>query len=276
MIDKSQNTLSPASTARRGNMPRLVIRVGNGTLDFLLPDAEGNLKHESYSVRSGVSMAANLRQAFRESQLLRAQDRFALISVSSPVALIPVDEYMDDTDFDVSGVYDMTFLGYESEQKLTKVLPDLGTVCVFAVNKDLKMVVEDHFTDVRIQNVMQPVWSHLYRNSMLVGRRRKLYGYFHDRHVDIFSFQQRRFRFANSFDATHQHDALYYLLFAWTQLAMNNEEDELHIVGNIEYKEWLVAKLKQHLRNVYVINPVADLNRAPGTMIKGLDYDMMF
>lgn len=265
------NELTPSSAVA----PRVVIRVGLDTMSFLLPHEDGKVEYSPYSVRNGVSMAANLRQAFREAEIIAGCSDRVLLSVASPVALVPIDEYMDSDGFDIDLVYNSTFLGYEHEARVANVIPELNCVAVFSVNKDLKMVVEDRFKDVRIQNVMQPVWSHLYKSSQLIDQRRKLYGYFHDRHIDIFSFQQRRFRFQNTFDATRAHDALYYILFVWKQLAFDNEEDELHLVGSTEHMEWLLTKLKTYVRRVYTINPSADLNRAPASLIEGIDYDMM-
>ena len=275
MSENFENKASSQRVVRRGIVPRLTIRVGYGTMSFFLPKTDGTVEYQPYTVKSGVSMAANLRTAFRESELLRGRDDRALLSVVSPTVLVPIDEYMDQENFDVDTLYNHTFTGREHEEKVASVIPDLSAVAVFSVNKDLKLVVDDHFGDVRIQNVMQPVWTHLYRRSTLVGQRRKLYAYFHDNKVDVFSFQQRRFRFANTFDATHSHDALYYLLFAWKQLALSNEDDELHLVGKSEHMEWLIAKLKSYLRRVYTLNPVADLNRAPASMIEGMEYDLM-
>lgn len=275
MSENFGENITAQPSVRRGIVPRLAIRVGYGTMSFCLPNADGTVEYQPYTVKSGVSMAANLRTAFRESELLRGRDDRALLSIVSPVVLVPIDEYMDQENFDVETLYNHTFTGREHEAKVASVIPDLSAVAVFGVNKDLKLVVEDHFGDVRIQNVMQPVWTHLYRRSTLVGQRRKLYAYFHDGKVDVFSFQQRRFRFSNAFDAVHAHDALYYLLFVWKQLALSNEDDELHLVGKSEHMEWLITKLKSYLRRVYTLNPVADLNRAPASLIEGMEYDLM-
>lgn len=275
MSENFENNISAQRNVRRGIVPRLAIRVGYGTMSFCLPQSDGSVEYQPYTVKSGVSMAANLRTAFREVELLRGRDDRAQLSVVSPTVLVPIDEYMDQENFDVETMYNHTFTGREHDVKIASVIPDLSAVAVFAVNKDLKLVVEDHFGDVRIQNVMQPVWTHLYRRSILVGQRRKLYAYFHDTKVDVFSFQQRRFRFANTFDASHSHDALYYLLFVWKQLALSNEDDELHLVGRTENMDWLVTKLKSYLRRVYTLNPVADLNRSPASMIEGMEYDLM-
>ena len=62
---------------------RLTIRVSRNTLSFSVVDreAEHQLIYEPYTVKSGVSMAANLRQAFKESTLLQRGYQNAYISI---------------------------------------------------------------------------------------------------------------------------------------------------------------------------------------------------
>ena len=255
--------------------PRLIIRAAKHSLSFLKPNADGTAERIPYTTKSGMSVAANLRTAVRELDVLANRDQRVLLSVCSPVSLIPVDEFMDDNMQEMSELYDYTFTGHEHDEKVRNVLPELNAIALYGVNKDLKLVANDHFADVRMQNLMMPVWMHLYRRSILSSQRRKLYCYFHDGIVDIFCFKQKRFAFANSFPVAHAHDALYFILFVWKQLAFNNEDDELHLVGAMVHHDWLMTKLKQFLRRVYTINPVADLNRAPISQIEGLEYDMM-
>ena len=54
------------------NNLRMTIRVGRGTLSFSMPD-EQNTKvlFEPYVVKSGVSMPANLREAFKSMDFLK-------------------------------------------------------------------------------------------------------------------------------------------------------------------------------------------------------------
>lgn len=258
-----------------GRLERLVIRAGNHTLSFLKPTGEGNAEYYPYTTKSGMSVAANLRTAFREEKYLEGEDRRVLLSVNTPVVLAPIDEYMDRENFDAKQLYNYSITGHDNDEVIVTVLPDLNTVALFSVNRDLKLVVDDRFADVRIQNIMQPVWAHLYRRSMLVGQRHKLYCYFHDDRVDIFSFMQRRFKYSNSFRVVHAHDALYFILYVWKQMGLDNEADELHITGKIVHEEWLMEKLKQFIRRAYRINPTADLNRTPVSLIKNMEYDLM-
>jgi hypothetical protein len=162
----------------------------------------------------------------------------------------------------------------EQDTILYNVLPDLNAVAVFSVNKDLKMVFEDHFKDVRFITAVSPVWRHLHQRSF-TGSRHKLYGYFHEQRLEVFSFHQNRFKFCNSFEARQAHDSLYFLLYVWKQLQLQPTYDELFIVGDIPDEQWLLQELRKYLQKAYVINPKADFNRAQVTDIKGMPYDLL-
>ena len=158
---------------------------------------------------------------------------------------------------------------------LANVLPDLNCVALYSVNRDLKMVIDDHFPgQAQFLCATIPVWHHLHQRSF-TGIRNKLYGYFHDQRLDVFSFQQNRFKFCNSFDAQRRADSLYFLLYVWKQLNLQPEHDELHLVGEIPEAEELQNELRHYLKRAYMINPSADFNRSPVTQIEGMPYDLM-
>jgi hypothetical protein len=151
----------------------------------------------------------------------------------------------------------------------------LKAVCLFAINKNLDTVIRDRFDQgVTFVHSMTPVWRQLHQRSF-TGHRNKLYGYFHGKQLEVFSFQQNRFKFCNSFDAAHAQDALYYLLYVWKQLRLESEHDELHILGDIPEQEWLLEELKRFLHHAYLINAQAEFQDAPATKIKGMPYDLI-
>lgn len=94
---------------------------------------------------------------------------------------------------------------------MSNVLPEMNAVALFAVNKDLKMVVEDHYQEAKFSALMRPVWSYLHHRHF-IGNRRKLFAHFHDGRMEVFSFERNRFIFANSFDAKHTKDVVYFIL----------------------------------------------------------------
>ncbi len=253
--------------------PRLTIRIGQYSLSFSAVE-EGNANQivfEPYTVRSGMSMSANLRAALKEIDLLNNGWQRAEVLLDSPVLMIPVDLF-DEKQKDA--LYHHAMTGHERETILYNVLPSLNSVAVYSINKDLKLVIDDHFNDVRFTHVCVSVWNHLYRKSF-TGVRMKLYAYFHDKKLDVFSFQQNRFKFTNSFDTNLAPDAVYFILNVWKQLAYNNKRDELHLAGELPDRETLEKELRSFIHNVYVVNPSAEFNNSPITEIRNIPYDLV-
>lgn len=251
---------------------RLTIRFSRNNMAFTVgdPQENGMLVYEPYEMNMGISVAANLREAFKVSELLQSGYKRLLAEIDTPVMLMPIDDFGTQ---DIETLYHHTYHRQGNEEILSSILPDLNAIAVFAINKDLKLVIDDHFKDIRIQPLMQSVWTHLYRRSY-AGPRRKLYAYFHEKRMEVFSFQQNRFRFSNSYEATNEHDALYYLLYIWKLIGMDVEKDELYIVGDIPYQDWLIEKVKQHLKFCRVINQEVYFNNSQLAKRTDIPYDM--
>lgn len=248
----------------------LIIRAGQGTLSFLI-----GRDFYQYPVKSGMSLSANLREAFREQPYLQEPFDKAVLRVCSPVVLVPHEDYLETEDFDAETMYSYVLTGHKGEVKIMKELLELEAMALFSVNKDLQMVVGDNCHDMEVENVMLPVWKHFYNNYYQVGQRRKMFAYFHDRQMDICSFEQRRLKYCNVFDATHAHDALYFILFVWKQLGMSQNEDDIYVIGDTAHKDWLITRLKSYISRVHEINPSASLNRSPLADIEGIPFDLM-
>ncbi|QUB63569.1 DUF3822 family protein [Prevotella melaninogenica] len=251
---------------------RLTIRFSRNNMAFAVgdPQENGMLVYEPYELNMGISVAANLREAFKVSELLQSGYKRLLAEIDTPVMLMPIDDFGTQ---DIETLYHHTYHRQGNEEILSSILPDLNAIAVFAINKDLKLVIDDHFKDIRIQPLMQSVWTHLYRRSY-AGPRRKLYAYFHEKRMEVFSFQQNRFRFSNSYEATNEHDALYYLLYIWKLTGMDVEKDELYIVGDIHYQDWLIEKVKQHLKFCRLINQEVYFNNSQLVKRTDIPYDM--
>jgi hypothetical protein len=154
------------------------------------------------------------------------------------------------------------------------VLPDLNAVVLFSIQKDLRGVIDSQFSNVRYTAAVAPVWRHLHQRSF-TGQHQKLYAYFHDRRMEVFSFAQNRFKFCNSFAVNNPNDALYYVLGVWKQLSLEPEHDELHLAGDIPDRDRLMEEAQRFVKRVFYINPSGEFNRAAVTQIQGMPYDLM-
>lgn len=252
---------------------QLIVRITRRTLAFAVTDktADAQVAYEPYTVRSGISMAANLREAFKSTALLQRGYKRVNILVDVAVMLVPIEEFQEE---DMQGLYRYTFGLDDGDIVVHQVLPDLNAVAVFPINKDIKLVVDDHFTDVRITPLIRSIWTYLHRKSF-IGMSKKLYGYFHDKKLELFAFSKNRFKFYNSFELDSSRDAVYFIMYVWEQLGMDKTSDELHLVGDIVDSDGLKISLSQFIRKVYIDNLAADFNSAPITAISGLPYDLI-
>ncbi len=260
--------------------PRTIIRIGRQTLTFALPEntdlQDGNRRNvkvmlEPYIVKSGMSLAANLREAFKDSAILAMPNDRTHVVIDTPVMMVPIEEFDENT---MAEEYHYAFPGRLHEVVLHYVIPDLNSVAVFSINKDIRMVVNDHFDNVRITPVTAHVWHHLLQRN-LAGQTRKLYAFFHEGHLSVAAFSKNRFRFVNTFVANEVADSAYFMLYVWQQLAMDGKKDELFLAGEITAEDELKKELRKYVQNVFVINPSAEFNRAPITQIPNVTYDLI-
>ena len=260
---------------------RLIIRISKGRLSFATADGSDVL-FEDYALNSSISMAANLREALRTVPLLDDNFERVLVMVDTPTLMVPANLFVEE---ESEVLYRHAFTDVDQQLVMHTVLPDLNAVVLFSIQKDLRNVIADNFSDVRYTAAVAPVWRHLHQRSY-TGQHQKLYGYFHDRRMEVFCFAQNRFKFCNSYAVNNPNDALYYLLAVWKQLGMEAERDELHLAGDILQPEGQrVARSSEHdellkeaqkfVKRVFYINPSGEFNRAPVTQIKGMPYDMM-
>ena len=255
---------------RTATLARLVIRVGTGSLSFSTTRHD-QVVYENYPLNSGISLAANLREALHSSNVLADDYQRVLVMVDAPVLMVPADLFQEQQ---AEALYNHAVSPREQTVVRHAVLPDLNCVAVFAVGKDLSVVLSDRYGDVRYIPVAAPVWRHMHQRSY-TGPHNKLYGYFHDRRLEVFSFADSRFKFCNSYVVNNPNDALYYLLAVWKQLVLQPEHDELYLIGQLPDSDTLVEEARKFVKRVFLINPSGEFNRAAVTQIEGIPYDLV-
>ena len=249
------------------NRQRLIIRISRDGIALSTSD-EGQVRYERYPMNSGISLAANMREALRTQLLLQDDYEKVLVLTDSPVLTIPVNTFREE---ERDQLYHYTFTRQEQMIVMHAILPDLNAVAVFAVQKDLRQVLADRFGRVSYQPLMSSVWRHMYQKSF-TGPYGKLYAYFHDRKMEVFSFEHNRFKFQNAYSVTTADDALFYILSVWKQLGMDPQNDELHLASQMpELKD----RALEFVKRVFVNSPTGEFNRAPVTLIDGMPYDTM-
>ena len=215
---------------------------------FAQTEADGKISAEPFNAKTGVSVAANMRQAFAESRMLAEGHRCARVLVDSPVLLVPSEEY-DGDGGKVAQLYSYTFgLDRSCEVRVVE-MDEENVVAAFSVNRDLMLVLNDNFREVGFLPLVQPVWKALHRDSYNTASRR-MYAWLHGRQMELVAFRQNRMAFSNRFDAAHAADAAYFLLNVWKQLGMKNGDDELCVIGDCPEKDKFLPMVREYVAHV--------------------------
>lgn len=253
---------------------RLVMRISQHSLHFAqqhADDAGTPLNFQPYNVKGAMSMAANLREAFKTVELFETKYRKVVVMVDAPFLVVPLDLYVEG---EASMIYSHSYPDLANMKLMTNVVADLNVVALYGIHKDLHTVITDRYDDAIFFNASTPVWRHLFQRNFS-GTKGKLYAYCHDQKLELMSYGQNRFKYCNSFATANAHDVLYFTLNVWQQLAMDAKHDELHLVGDIPEHQWLESELKAYVARVYTVNPSSDFNRSPIAQMKGMPYDLM-
>lgn len=250
---------------------RVIVRVSDTTLSFVTQAADGEILYEPFAVKSGMSMSANMREAFKESNILLSDPKRAFVCIDSPTLVLPIEDAQNEH---LATQYEYVYPEQTGCAIETYLMPSLNAVIVYSVNRDMKMVLEDNFADVRFLPLMAPTWEFMLRRSV-GGNSKKMFAYFHDGKLNICIFNRNRFNFVNSFEGNDAHDAIYFILGVWKQQGFNATDDELYYMGEIPEQEWFTNEIHEFLQKVYPISPMAEYNRAPVTLVNGMSADMM-
>lgn len=230
---------------------KIIINIRSDKFQFKITETDGTTAEHEYVIDEKMSVAANLREVFREQSYMKAAKTtpdgipciHAVLNVSTPVVLIPIEE-----NFDPEISYNIAITGYKYDEKCVKEIPLLDATAIFPLNKDLKMVVEDNCSEIEISNNIIQVWQTLYKNYYKGTQDRNLFVYFYNDVMNICYFEQHRFRYANSFKMKNTDDMLYYILYVWKQLGMNKDTDILSLCGEIP--EGMHEKLSKFIEEV--------------------------
>jgi len=234
-----------------GSLKKIVICVGREKMVFSVTETDGTSTEHIYMLNKKMSVAANLREVFKEQSYMKAAKMteegipciHATLIVETPVVLVPIEET-----FEPDSAYDIAIKGFENDEKIVKEIDLLDAIAIFPVNRDLKMVVTDNCSEVEVGNHIIPVWQNLYKKYFTGTQNRNLFVYFNDSVMYVCYFEHHRFRYANSFNVTKIEDIMYFVLYIWKQLGMNPEKDTLSLCGEIP--EGLTDQLKKYVKEV--------------------------
>lgn len=238
----------------------LSIRLSTDGFSFFIynPTTEG----DSYTVvekqpAPSTSMTANLRNCFQESDFLNCPyKRVNALMVTRRFTIIP-SELFDERQAETLFYYNHPKL--ENEKILYNTLTMSNVVVLFGVNNSVHTFLSEQYPDTCFYPQVAPLIEYFAAKSRL-GNSRKMYVSLRNEAIDLFCFERGKLLLANSFQCNQTEDRIYYLLYVWKQLELDQERDELHLTGTLDEKALLLEKLRAFIRHIFIMNPTTNID----------------
>ena len=147
----------------------------------------------------------------------------------------------------------------ENELVQYNILHKNNIVVLFGMDKSTYSLLREQYPNIRFYSQASPFIEYFATKSRL-GNCRKMYVHLRKEAVDIYTYERGRLTFANAFACKEANDRIYYILYIWKQLGMEQERDELHLTGELSDKEELLPELKKFIRQVFIMNPAYNLD----------------
>lgn len=195
-------------------------------------------------------MCRALEEAFKTNALLRPDYDEVDVFADYPSTRIPLDEFRSE---EAQALYRLTF-GPDSLAGMNmhyEMLPALEVIEVFVIATDIEVLILKHYPHATIHSYFgQLINRMLTRDKRRQDEERRLYAHCNGRQLFIFTYNQGRLQFANSFEARNTANQLYYLLFVWKQLEMRPTKDTLILIGKDKQLEQELGKYLKHIECV--------------------------
>ena len=220
----------------------LSIRIFSDGFSFSTPHSQ-----KEVIAQKGESLEQALETAFNNNALLRPDYDEVNIYADYPSTRIPLDEFRSE---EAQALYRLTF-GQDSLQGMNmhyEMLPALEVIEVFVIDANIENLIMQHYPHATIHSYFgQLLNKMLARDKRKGGEESRLYVHCNGRQLFLFTYEKGALKFANSFEADNLSNQLYFLLYVWKQLEMDQEKDICILLGKDKVLENALKKYISHI-----------------------------
>lgn len=270
-------TISIPDTLTTDNSENYIvsIRLRSGGLSFSGYDP---LVGESFFYREAefdraVSYLSSLKEfVFSHDFFSWTYKRIYVTCVSAQYTLVPRVSFQEERREQI-----LAFNFSRPESRcLTNSLEDQETELVFGVDEEVYEFCCRSLLHPFFVHHMVPLFS-LWRKQGRTSLPRRLYVVLGRKQMDLVCYAQESLLFANSFEVDQVSDMLYYILYVWKQVGLDQQKDLLCLQGETALRNQLVEHLRTYLRHIQPIEiPAEAYLLGPGVVKAPLDVIALF
>jgi len=243
----------------------LTIYIGLEQFSFSIydPDEAGSYFYGELTDENQTGSFSAFKEAFFEQTFFSLPFRKVWIMNRTPsFAFIPNSIYKDDCRDDF-----MNFLLSDRQGTLmSNIVPSGELTVLYQLPEAVHRFMIRSFAQPEFIHYSVPLITYFLEDSKKSDVRMMVVN-LQKGGLDIFCFSNGVLLLGNYFPCKGLSDALYYILFTWKQLQLNQMDDFLYVAGNNAFKEELIEKLEQYIQQIYFPEAL------PEIYFEGVDTD---
>ena len=229
---------------------RLILTIYTGPEHFSFsvfdPEKNGSYFYKELTGKNRSHVFSDFKNVSFDHAFFSSPFRKVLIMNRTPnFAFVPASIYKDEYKED----YIQFLFSDHPGVTLTGSVSSAGIKVLYQLPEDVYRQMLGSFSEpvfVHYSTPMIKYFLNLSKNDM----NRQMVVNLQKGGLDIFCFSKESFLLGNYFTCKDLSEALYYILFTWKQLQMNQLDDFLQITGEAAFREELIDKLTLYIQHI--------------------------
>lgn len=226
---------------------------------------------QQYPTNYQHSLAVNIKNILKNNIYVPAYFPTVNIIMSDVQCMIVPNELFEEQK--AEKIYWSCHNKKENSIILSHSLQKSNVTLLYAVDKTCHQLLLEYYPQANILPSEYPLIKYLTERS-LIGEKNKMYVLMQKNAIEIYAFAPDKFLLKNKFsNLKSSEDFIYFLLYTWKALEFNQEKDELYLIGNSFKYENIVNTLQDFIKQVSIIHPASEFNRADFTK-ENISFDL--
>lgn len=220
---------------------------------FLAKEEHGETPHLELvhrEISPQTPFAKVLGDALIAKNALHTDIKNVRIFVDSPIALIPMAEFSEET---FRTYYDYCIPSENEKHIFCDPLPAANAMLVFSVPENIYMTLKDKFENVHFSSSITHLAGYFIKRNTFKDTPKRMLVSLMEGTVDIIVVEAGRLLAINSFETGAESDVLYYTFSIASKLGLSVEADTIYIVGPSSRRESVIEEMKKFARNIGVL-----------------------
>ncbi|MCR4764920.1 MAG: DUF3822 family protein [Bacteroidaceae bacterium] len=213
----------------------------------------------NYKVDESLSFTANLKQAIEELEWLSYKYKAVNIELATQrFTLVPLDFFEEEH---AETLFYQNFQKVDNEVVEYNVLQKNNAVVVYGIDKVLLALIYHTFPEAHLKVQAAALIDRLSLLNRKTEQKQMLCVVGKDC-MTIVVMEGHHLLYGNSFHCTHTTDRMYYALYVWKLLGLDQTADEMLLACNTTDSEEIKMELEKYISNIKPVDNCFDLETA--------------